>query len=251
MMFNLSGKTYWLIGASEGLGRALAYELSASGVYLCLSARNETRLTELASKLPGKAMIIPMDVRNSESVAIAFEKLPKLDGIIYSAGTYEPMAADEWDSEAAEVMLDVNIMGAMRSLGHAIPAMNQTGGGHIILIGSLSGLKGLPGSIGYSSSKAALIHLAECLRADLDPKKFKIQIINPGFIKSRLTDKNTFPMPFIMSANEAARRTLRIIRGGRFRTAFPKRFAFLFYIANILPDWIYFKLFRKTHKSPQ
>lgn len=250
-MFNLSGKTYWLIGASEGLGRALAFELSASGVYLCLSARNETRLSELASQLPGKTMLFPMDVCNAESVAIAFEKLPKLDGVIYSAGTYEPMAADEWDNKAAEVMLDVNIMGAMRCLGHAIPAMNQTGGGHIILIGSLSGLKGLPGSIGYSSSKAALIHLAECLRADLDPKKFKIQIVNPGFIKSRLTDKNTFPMPFIMSANEAARRTLRIMRSGQFRTAFPKRFAFLFYIANLLPDWIYFKLFRKNHKSPK
>jgi len=248
-MLNLSGKTYWLIGASEGLGRALAFELSESGVFLCLSARNEKRLTELASKLPGKAMLVPMDVRNSESVTIAFKKLPKLDGVIYSAGAYEPMAADEWNNEAAEVMLDVNIMGAMRSLGHAIPAMDQTGGGHIILIGSLAGLKGLPGSIGYSSSKAALIHLAECLRADLDPKKFKIQIINPGFIKSRLTDKNTFHMPFIMSANEAARRTLRIMRTGRFRTAFPRRFAFLFHIANLLPDWIYFKLLRKTHNS--
>jgi short-subunit dehydrogenase len=243
-MIELSGKTYWLIGASEGLGRALAHELSSAGVQLILSARNAERLNELANDLPGSTTVIPIDVSNADSVTSACQQIPKLDGVIYSAGIYEPMSASSWQANVAEAMLDINLLGAFRTLSHIIPKMDTNNGGHIVLIGSLSGLIGLPGSIGYSSSKAGLIHLAECLKTDLDPKKFTIQIINPGFIKSRLTDKNKFPMPFIMSAKDAAKRTMRIMRSGKFRSSFPRRFALIFYIAKHLPDWLYFRAIR-------
>jgi len=243
-MIELNGKTYWLIGASEGLGRALAHELSSAGVRLFLSARNAERLNELANDLPGSTTVIPIDVSNADSVTSACQQIPKLDGFIYSAGIYEPMSASSWQANVAEGMLDINLLGAFRTLSHVIPKMDTNNGGHIVLIGSLSGLIGLPGSIGYSSSKAGLIHLAECLKTDLDPKKFTIQIINPGFIKSRLTDKNKFPMPFIMSAKDAAKRTMRIMRSGKFRSSFPRRFAFIFYIATHLPDWLYFRTIR-------
>jgi short-subunit dehydrogenase len=243
-MIELSGKTYWLIGASEGLGRALAHELSSAGVRLILSARNAERLNELANDLPGSTTVIPIDVSNADSVTSACQQIPKLDGVIYSAGIYEPMSATSWQANVAEAMLDINLLGAFRTLSHIIPKMDTNNGGHIVLIGSLSGLIGLPGSIGYSSSKAGLIHLAECLKTDLDPKKFTIQIINPGFIKSRLTDKNKFPMPFIMSAKDAAKRTMKIMRSGKFRSSFPRRFALIFYIATHLPDWLYFRTIR-------
>ena len=238
----LSGKTYWLIGASEGLGRALAIELAKAGARLCLSARNEDRLQALASELPEGTVVAPLDLRDSGSVAEAFKTLPAIDGLIFSAGLYDPMPADAWDADAAEAMADVNFTGAIRVLGHAMPALVKRGEGHIVLIGSVAGLTGLPKAIGYGASKAAVIHLAENLRADLDPQRFKVQVINPGFIETRLTEKNDFKMPFIMSAEEAARRTRRIMESGKFRGYFPRRFAMLFQIGRLLPDWLYFRI---------
>lgn len=237
-----TGKVYWLVGASEGLGRALAQSLSAAGAELALSARSEDRLLDLAAGLPSRATVAPLDLRDPESVRAAYRKLPEIDGIIYCAGSYEPMSAAEWDMGAVETMFDVNLVGAARVLGAAMPALTRRGRGHIVLIGSLAGLVGLPRAIGYGSSKAGLIHLAECLRADLDPSAFKVQVINPGFIETRLTDKNDFKMPFIMSPEAAAARTRRLMEGGAFRGYFPRRFALMFRIARLLPDWLYFKL---------
>ncbi len=239
-----AGKTFWLIGASEGLGRALAHELSDAGAILCLSARDRGRLDSLASCLPGPATIAPLDVRDSASVIAAFADLPPIDGIIYCAGAYEPVVATDWNAAAVETMCDVNLTGAVRALGAAMPALSAQGGGHIVLIGSLAGLVGFPRSIGYGASKAGLIQLAESLRIDLPRPAFKVQIINPGFIETRLTAKNDFPMPNILSAAAAARRTRRIMERNRFRSYFPWRFAALFRLARCLPDWLYFRLFR-------
>lgn len=237
-----SGKTYWLIGASEGLGRALAAQLAAKGARLCLSARNEDRLTGLAQEIGGDAVVAPLDLTQPDSVAAAFERLPPLDGLIYCAGAYEPMAATAWKADDVELMFEVNLLGAARALGHVVPAMVARGHGHIVLIGSLAGIVGLPRSIGYGSSKAGLMHLAECLRADLPRGAFKVQAINPGFIETRLTAKNDFKMPFILSPEDAATRTRRLMEGRAFRGYFPRRFAALFRAARLLPDWLYFRL---------
>lgn len=239
-----AGRTYWLIGASEGLGRALAHELSKAGAMLCLSARDEGRLTELAAELAGDARVAPLDVRDRASVEAAYAALPPLDGIIYCAGAYEPMAAQAWDAQAVEVMCDVNFNGACRALGAAMPDMVARGAGHIVLIGSLAGLGGLPRSIGYGASKAGLIHLGESLRADLPRPAFKVQVINPGFIETRLTEKNDFRMPGIMSPEAAAARTRALMESGRFRGYYPSGFALLFRIGRLLPDWLYFRLLK-------
>jgi len=242
MTRDFAGKTYWIVGASEGLGRAVAFELAKAGAHVCLSARSEDRLQSLADALPRASTVAPLDLRDSESVAAAYAALPPLDGLVFSAGAYEPLTAQEWDAEAVETMFDVNLTGAARALGAAFPDMIARDRGHIVLIGSIAGLTGLPGAIGYGASKAGLIHLAENLRADLDPKRFDVQIINPGFIETRLTAKNDFKMPFIMSAEAAAARTMQLMRSNKFRGYYPRRSAALFRIGRLLPDWLYFKL---------
>lgn len=241
-MSAVAGKTYWLVGASEGLGRALAKTMADQGARLCLSARSEERLASLAGELATEAVVAPLDLRDAESVQAAFKALPEIDGIIYCAGAYDPLSAKDWDAEAVERMFDVNLTGAARALGACMPSLTARGGGHIVLIGSLAGLMGLPKSIGYSASKAGIIHLAECLRLDLPKPDFKVQVINPGFIKTRLTDKNAFKMPFLMSAEDAAERTLKAMEGDRFRNYYPRRFAAFFRVGRMLPDWLYFSL---------
>ena len=167
MSIDLRGKTYWLVGASEGLGRELARLLAAEGARLCLSARNGGRLKELSGELPAEPVCAPCDIRDTASVAAAFAKLPPIDGVIFNAGVYEPVDALEWNADAVEAMCDVNFTGAARVLGQAVPALTAQGRGHIVLIGSLAGYRGLPRAIGYASSKAAVMHLAECLAIDL------------------------------------------------------------------------------------
>lgn len=243
-----AGKRYWLIGASSGLGRALAKHLSGKGVSLILSARDELALKELAQALESEAMIAPCDVSNLANVKTAFENALEqgpIDGVIYCAGVYDPMTAQTLDLSAAETICDVNFTGCIRSVGVCLPHFLNEGEGHIAIIGSLSGLKGIPGASVYGASKAGLIHFAEGLRADLDGKRFDVQIINPGFIKTRLTEKNDFEMPFLMEVDDAAARTVRAMTTSRFRTNYPKRFAALFRLLGILPDRLYFPIVRK------
>lgn len=248
MAVTLAGRTYWLVGASEGLGRALAMQLAAVSVRLCLSARNRERLETLAAELPvsptGPHLTAPCDIAGRKSVAAAFASLPPIDGVIINAGVYEPVSAAAWNAEAVEAMCDVNLTGTARVLGQAVPALTAQGGGHIVIIGSLAGYRGLPGAIGYASSKAAVMHLTECLRLDLPSPAFSVQTINPGFIETRLTAKNDFEMPHIMTAKAAAAKVRQAMESGRFRTDFPGRFAWRFKLARMLPDALFFRLAR-------
>lgn len=242
-MRKLSGKTYWLVGASEGLGRALALKLSQAGSSLVLSARGEDSLKALAAELPGPARIVPCDVSDRDSVIAAAEAVGEIDGMVYLAGVYWPFPASAWDPEQTEAMFDINLTGAARVLGQVVPGMVARGKGHIVLTGSLSGYRGLPGSIGYSSSKAGLMHLAESIYADLRGSGVDVQLANPGFIRTRLTDKNDFAMPFLMEPDQAAEEMMILMRSTRFQRAFPRLFSLVFRGANFLPDWAYFRLF--------
>lgn len=239
-MTSLSGKTYWLIGASEGLGRELAKQLDAQGAQLILSARKPERLETLRSEL-SQARIVVMDVTDRKSVQQAIECIGEIDGVIYNAGTYEPMRASEWDSEKALTMLDVNFTGAIRVLGPIVPRFVAKGEGDITLIGSLAGYRGLPASIGYSASKAALRSLAETMRFDLRGTGVDVRLVNPGFIKTRLTQKNDFHMPMLMTPEKAARRVIKAMERRRFRTDFPAPFSWAIRVFGILPDWIVYR----------
>ena len=239
-MTRFSDKTYWLIGASEGLGRETAKQLHAAGANLVLSARNVDRLNELANRLP-KTRTIPIDVTDCISVKKAVLQIGSIDGIIYNAGAYDPMSAQNWNTDAALKMVDVNLSGAIRILGEILPRFLAQKKGDITLIGSLSGYRGLPGAVGYGCSKAALISLAETMRYDLRGSGVTVRIVNPGFIKTRLTDKNSFKMPMLMEPADAAKRVLHAMRHRRFRTDFPAPFSWSIRALDLLPDFAVYR----------
>jgi short-subunit dehydrogenase len=146
-------------------------------------------------------------------------------------------------------MCQVNFIGAVRLLGHVVPGFARRGAGHVVLIGSLAGHRGLPGAIGYGASKAALMHLGETLYADLRRSGVRIQIVNPGFIRTRLTAKNDFAMPFIQTPQAAADHVMCAMRGARFSTSFPAPFSWLFTLGRWLPEWVFYRIFPKTAGS--
>lgn len=242
---SFAGQTWWLVGASEGLGRALAELMAADGANVIVSARDSTRLSDLAQSLPN-ARAVPMDVTDTDSVRAAAEQVGAVDGFVYLAGVYWPMRAQEYDGDKVLAMFDVNLLGAARVLDGVLPGMIARGQGHIVLTGSLAGYRGLPGAVGYGASKAGLMHLAETLHADLRGSGVRVQQINPGFIRTRLTEKNDFSMPFILDADAAAARMASIMRTSRFKAAFPTLFSMVFRIGRFLPGWLYDRLFARA-----
>lgn len=242
-MRNWQGKTYWIVGASEGLGRALAEVMARAGVSLVLSARNADRLEALAASLPGSHRVVPVDVGDPASVRAAAEKAGPIDGLVWLAAVYWPMSATDWDAAKVEAMFDINLTGAARVFGAVVPEMVRRNSGHIVITGSLSGFRGLPGAIGYGASKSGLMHLAETMRVDLKRTGVEVQLVNPGFIRTRLTEKNDFRMPFILDAAPAARRFFAQMNRRTFSANFPRGFAAMFRLSQFLPDWLYYRLF--------
>jgi len=236
------GKRYWLVGASEGLGRALAYQLSRCGAEVIVSARSEERLRDLADDLPGRANAIPVDITNADSVSAAVDRAGPVDGLVTLAGTYWPMKTTEWNAERLQTMCDVNFTGTIRMLGAVVPGMIERGQGHVVVTGSLTALKGLPGALGYGATKAGLVSFAETMRADLQDTGVTVQVVNPGFIKTRLTDKNDFKMPMLMEPEKAATEIFEHMNGDDFRKDFPGRLAAMLKGGRALPDWLFYKL---------
>ncbi|SLN66643.1 putative oxidoreductase [Pseudoruegeria aquimaris] len=236
-----TGKRYWIVGASEGLGRALAQSLADAGAELVLSARNAERLVALTGGLPGAAAL-PMDVTDPVSVAAACADVGHVDAVIYCAGAYDPMTARDFDLETAERIMDVNYAGALRIVHGILPAFLGRKSGRIVLVGSLAGFRGLPGAVGYSASKAALMSLGETLYADLRGTGVGVQLVHPGFIQTRLTEKNSFNMPGLMTPEEAADHVMRALRSGRFQTSFPFAFSLVFRLGRFLPARLFYKL---------
>ncbi len=244
-MKDWQGKRYWVIGASEGLGREVALCLSRAGAEVIVSARSEDRLKTLVGELPGKASAVTVDVSDRAAVEAAAAEIGDIDGLVYLAGVYWPMTAQDWDNEKAEAMADVNYIGASRCVGAVIGGMVKRGTGHIVLTGSLSGFRGLPGTIGYGASKAGIMYLAESMQADLRGTGVRVQLVNPGFIKTRLTEKNDFSMPFIMEPEVAAREVFEHMNDDAFKKSFPMAFSWMFRLSQFLPDWAYYRIFAR------
>lgn len=242
-MKHWQGKRYWLVGASDGLGAALAQVMSRAGVHVILSARSEEKLTSLAETLPGPVTVQPVDVSDAASVAAAAEAIGEIDGVVFLAGVYWPMSATEWNADEATTMADINFTGLVRVMGAVVPAMVARNSGHIVITGSLSGFRGLPGAIGYAASKAGTMSLAESMYADLRKTGVQVQLANPGFIRTRLTEKNDFTMPFIMEPETAARTMFEHMNTDHFKTSFPMLFSWLFRLSQFMPDWMYYRLF--------
>ncbi len=241
-----NGKRYWLVGASAGLGAAVAPKLSALGCEVILSARSEDGLKEVAEACSGPTQIVTVDIADDENVATAAEAVGPIDGLVFLAGVYWPQPAQEWNASEVTKMLDINLTGAVRVLGHVVPKMVEADDGHIVLTGSLSGFRGLPGAIGYGASKAGIMSLAESMYADLRGSGVDVQLINPGFIKTRLTEKNDFNMPFIMEPEAAAREFVDHMQNDGFKKNFPRLFGTFFQSTQFMPDWLYYRIFSKS-----
>ncbi|MDJ0821776.1 MAG: SDR family NAD(P)-dependent oxidoreductase [Paracoccaceae bacterium] len=242
-MNDWAGKRYWLVGASEGLGAALAQKLSAAGVHLILSARSRDKLEALAAELPGPSDVQPVDINDKDALEKVVDEIGEIDGVVHMAGVYWPFGAKDWDAEQANAMAEINFVGAMKLMGVVVPRFVERDSGHIVLTGSLSGFRGLPGSAPYCSSKAGVMVLAESLYADLRKTGVRMQLVNPGFIKTRLTDKNDFNMPFIMEPEAAAQVFFEHMNTSAFKRSFPTVFSWVFRGSQFLPDWLYYRLF--------
>jgi NAD(P)-dependent dehydrogenase (short-subunit alcohol dehydrogenase family) len=239
-----NGKRVWLVGASAGIGAALAQALSQQGARLALSARNQDKLAALG--IPD-ACLASCDTTDSDSLKGALEKalssLGGVDLVIYLAGNYVPMRADDFDVAVAEAVVAVNFTGAMRLAAAVIPQLSPGGG--IAFVASVAGYRGLPKALCYGPGKAALIHFAECLHLDLAPKGVGVWVINPGFVATRLTAQNDFDMPALQTPEKAAQAMIDGFADGRFEIHFPKRFTRWLKFFAILPYRWYFPLIRR------
>ena len=239
------GKRVWLVGASSGIGAALAHELAGRGARLALSARNAENLQAL--KIP-EALILPCDATDPASLAGAREQLlatfDGIDLVIYLAGDYQPMRADSFDLARAEKIIEVNFLAAMRLTATVLPDLKAGGG--IAFVASVAGYRGLPKALAYGPGKAALIHFAEVLHLDLLPKNIGVWVINPGFVATQLTAKNDFSMPALMTPAAAATATVNGFKAGKFEIHFPKRFTLFMKFMAILPYRWYFTLIRRS-----
>ncbi len=249
MSNNLVGQKIWLIGASTGIGEALAYALDAAGAHVAVSARSRDKIEALAMQLKSsQKLAVPVDVTRAETVASAWAEINAawggIDILIYNAGAYDPINGADFDLAKIEQIVDVNFNGALRALSPVIPAFISRRGGQIVLVASAAAYRGLPNAIGYGASKAALLHLAENLRLDLSRYAIKVQVVMPGFVKTRLTDKNAFKMPFMISADVAAQRIVAGMRGDGFEIDFPKRFTLILKCLRCLPYALYFRLLK-------
>ncbi len=248
----LRGKKYWLIGASDGIGHALALALDAEGVTLALSARNGDKLAALAGQCKSviTPLVVPLDVTDRAQMEAAFHHITatwgRIDGFIYVAGYYQPMPVTALEHEVIEQTLAVNLGGVFTALDYVIPHMLQARAGHIVLFGSVAGYRGLPKAYAYGTTKAAVNHLAEILAVELYGSPITVQRVCPGFVKTQLTDKNDFAMPMMISVEEAARETVKGMKRGAFEIHYPKRFTLLMKLLSALPFPLYRWLMNKA-----
>jgi len=240
------GKTVWLVGASTGIGRATASLLHARGASVIVSARSADTLEQFAAEHAG-ARAVPLDVTDRAAVRHAAQQIVQdggLDGMVYCAGHYTPMDADAIDLDDMLRHVDINYVGALTLLDAVLPQMLLAPGRQpfVSLVGSVAGYGGLPRSLAYGPTKAALINLAQTLYLGLRDKGVGVSIINPGFVETPLTAQNKFRMPALLSPEQAAQQIVRGWEGGAFEIHFPKRFTLGLKLLSLLPYRLYFKL---------
>lgn len=240
--------TIWITGASSGIGRELSLLLDKEGTYLAVSARSVQKLNEL--EISSKTIFShPLDVSNQKELSQGVQEIEAAGGpidlAILNAGGWTMMDATNMDVQAIRTGVEVNYMGVVYALDALLPGMLQRKRGHIAIVASVAGYRGLPRSMAYGPTKAALINLAETLKVELAPHGIIVTLINPGFVDTALTQDNPFPMPALMTAESAAQRIVAGLMDEKYEIVFPRRFVYAIKLLRILPNALFFWIVRK------
>ncbi len=241
------GLRVWLVGASSGIGEATASALHARGAQVLLSARSAGPLQAFVQTHEG-AQAWPMDVTDAAAVAQAASDIlaqGPLDMVVYCAGHYREMRASAMDMADLRQHLEINYLGALNVLHAVVPALIAQGRGHISLISSVAGFRGLPKSLAYGPTKAALTNLTETLYLDLQPLGLGVSVVHPGFVQTPLTAQNQFSMPALITPEQAALAMIKDWERGAFDIHYPKRFTRWMKLLRLLPYRVYFPAVRR------
>ncbi|PTW54332.1 short-subunit dehydrogenase [Breoghania corrubedonensis] len=237
-------KTVWITGASSGIGLELARLFDDRADHVAVSARSSDKLVDLAANatnIHGYAV----DVTDAEAVSACVSEVEdrggNIDLAVLNAGAWALMSVDEFDLAAVRTGVEVNFMGVMNALNALLPRMLARGRGHIAIVASVAGYRGLPRSLAYGPTKAALINLAETLNTELAPRGIMVSVVNPGFVDTPMTRDNPFPMPGLIGARQAAEYIVSGLERGKFEIAFPRFFAAQMKLLRLLPNWLYFR----------
>ena len=245
-------KTIWITGASSGIGKSLAIKFANEGWQVAASARREDLLNKL-SESNQNISSFPLDVTSRENCEKMFEKIKNkfenIDTCFFSTGTWDPKKEKEIDIDQMKKVMEVNFFGTLNCIKAVEMYFKEKKNGNISIVSSIAGYRGLPNSTGYGASKAALNNLAESLYFDFGRYNVRVSLISPGFIKTPMTDKNQFKMPFLKTPEFAAEKIYNgLINGSSFEIDFPKELTLILKFLKILPDSVYFKLIRKLTK---
>ena len=234
----------WIIGGGSGIGAAVAQLLAQEGWTVAISGRRADKLAAVAASnaaIRSYALDVTAREKVEATVGQVVAELGCIDLFIFGAAAWQPMDVGDYAFDKFETVFDTNYLGVIRAANPVIAQMDKQGGGHFAVIASVAGYFGLPRSAAYSSTKAGLINLLETMRTELAPRNIKVRMIAPGFVKSELTDKNDFPMPFLMETEDAAKRIVEgLTRSDRFEIAFPRRMVWLMKTVRWLPYPLFF-----------
>ena len=244
-------KKIWITGASSGIGKAVAEKFAEEGWKVAVSARRKEILNQISDDQ--NIFSFPLDVTNEKDCKMTFEEInKKLNGIdicFFCSGTYDPKKEQEINLEQNRFVMDVNYFGTLNCVKAVEKYFKDKKSGHISIVSSIASYRGLPNSSGYGPSKAALINFAESIYFDFKKFDVRVSVVSPGFIKTALTDKNEFDMPFIRSTEFAAEKIYKgLINSKSFEIHFPKQLTFTLKFLRILPYKIYLFLVDKLVK---
>jgi len=248
----MNNKTIWITGASSGIGAETAKQLAQQGATVAISARSKDKLKALESTkgLSGAIHAYPCDITDAAAIAKTIQSIEKdlgnIDIALLNAGTYISDPIDTFTLSDFEKQFQINVFGTANCFKPLIDIFSARGQGHIAIVSSVAGYRGLPRSIAYGATKAALINMSEALYLECKPLGIKIQLICPGFVKTPLTDKNDFEMPMIMPVEDAATALIKGLKGNKFEITFPRTFAILLKTIGLLPDKAYLWLIGKS-----
>jgi len=246
-------KKIWITGASSGIGRALAIKFAKEGWQVAASARRENLLNEL-NKNNSNIYSFPLDVKDEKSVKNVFqniiEKFETLDICVFATGIHDPEAEKKLSSEKIREIMETNFFGTLNCIMAVNSFFRERKNGHISIVSSVAGYRGLPDASGYCASKSALTSLAESIYFDFKRHNVRVSLVSPGFIKTPMTDKNKFPMPMIKSPEFAAEKMfIGLTKKNSFEIHFPITFTMIMKLLKIMPNWLYFLLVKKGMKT--